>query len=115
MIIRQNLYSHLLYKFIFLQIAINMTQRLLRLLNVSNFQLDKIHSIAVNHETYAKYTDIGNGRYAYIWCLPYVSLLRISDLSNELRTYDFGVRRTTVACQGVKVECNEHFMLNVDD
>jgi len=108
MIIRQNLYSHLykfiLYKFIFSQIAINMTQRLLHLLNVSHFHLDKIHSIAVSHETYAKYTDIGNGRYAYIWCLPNASIKRISNLSAELKTNNFDVTKTTVACQGVKIE-----------
>jgi len=81
-----------------------MTQRLLHLLNVSHFQLDRIHSVAINHETYAKYTDIGNGRYAYIWCLPNASIRRILNLSAELKAYNFDVTKTTVACQGVKVE-----------
>jgi len=53
---------------------------------------------------YGKYTDIGDGRYAYIWCHPHMSERRISFLSQDLTANKFGVIMTSLTHYGVNIE-----------
>jgi len=53
---------------------------------------------------YGKYTDIGDGRYAYIWCQPHMSERDISFLSQDLTANKFGVIMTSLTRYGVKIE-----------
>ncbi|XP_011881645.1 PREDICTED: mevalonate kinase-like [Vollenhovia emeryi] len=87
-----------------LQVNIILNQRLLRSLDVSHFSLDKIFLITLSYELCGKYTDIGSGRYAYIWCPPNTSIRHILRLTAELKTNSFNVTETTLACSGVKIE-----------
>jgi len=88
----------------FSQTSIDMNQRLLQLLNLSYYFLDEICLIAQRHGMYGKYTDIGDGRYAYIWCQPHMSERRISFLSQDLTANKFGVIMTSLTNCGVKIE-----------
>jgi len=87
----------------FLQHCIRVNQSLLRMSDASNDHLDKICAMAEKYGLSAKYTDLGNGRYAYVWC----SLNRDIELSsyiNELNAHGFDVLTTDLFCTGVKID-----------
>ncbi|KYQ46607.1 hypothetical protein ALC60_14356 [Trachymyrmex zeteki] len=82
-------------------------RKLLQLLDISHYNLDKIYEIAQRHGFSAKYTNIGNNKlYAYIWCpLLYTNAsANIAFLSNELKLYGFKFITTNLSSIGVKVE-----------
>jgi len=92
------------------QSSICKNQKLLNLLDLSHFRLNEICEIAQIHKCYGKYTDIGNGRYAYIWspywCEPYTNQTKASImlLTNELKSHGFDVIETNLVCSGVRIE-----------
>jgi len=93
------------------QSSICKNQKLLESLDMSHSRLDKICEIAQIHKCYGKYTDIGNGRYAYIWC-PYwcephrtnQTKVSIMLLTKELKSHGFDVTETNLVCSGVRIE-----------
>lgn len=91
----------------FSQTYICKNRKLLQLLDISHYNLDKIYEIAQRHGFSAKYTNIGNNKlYAYIWCpLLYTNAsANIAFLSNELKLYGFKFITTNLSSIGVKVE-----------
>jgi len=73
------------------------------MLGVSYIQLDKICAMAQKHGLSGKYTDLGNGRYAYIW-YPYTNVTDITIFMNKLKRRGFDVMQTILFCTGVKIE-----------
>lgn len=90
----------------FLQTCILVNQNLLNAFNASHDSLNNICVIARKHEMYAKYTDIGNGRYAYVWCPRHADepCKHMELISKELETHGFDVTETNLARNGVKIE-----------
>jgi len=72
-------------------------------LGVSHYHLNKICEIAKKHGLHAKYTDLGNGRYAYTW-YPLNNNNDISSYTTELNTHGFDVIMTDLFCTGVKID-----------
>ncbi|XP_018315861.1 uncharacterized protein [Mycetomoellerius zeteki] len=71
-------------------------RKLLQLLDISHYNLDKIYEIAQRHGFSAKYTNIGNNKlYAYIWCpLLYTNASKLVELLwDELKKYDFDIMK----------------------
>jgi len=72
-------------------------------LEVSCIELDEICAIAQRHRLSGKYTDLGNGRYAYIWCPVYLTD-EYTSLKNELNIRDIKFIETYLVCTGVKID-----------
>jgi len=68
-----------------------------------NYHVDLICTIAKKYRLSGKYTDLGNGRYAYIWC-PYNTDIDTASYINELNTHGFDVKQTDLFCTGVKID-----------
>ncbi|KAG5347937.1 KIME kinase, partial [Acromyrmex charruanus] len=105
-----------------LNIYINHNQRLLQMLGVSYDRLDEICTIAQKFKLFGKYTDIGNGRYAYIWCPLYTDKeIFIELLWDELKKYDCDIMKVYLSCCGVKIEseiesaCNKEAVVCCDE
>lgn len=81
-------------------------QNLLRALNVTHDRLDDICMIAQKHGMCGKYTDIGHGRYAYVWCPRHVDepCDHVVPLVNELRAHGYDITETRLARDGVRIE-----------
>jgi len=63
--------------------------------------------MAQKYGMYGKYTNIDNGRYAYIWCQPGISKRHITLLSQDLVSQRFSVIATSLTHCGVKIELND--------
>jgi len=72
------------------------------MLDVS-YHLNEIYAIAQKHGLSGKYTDFGNGRYAYIWC-PLNKNIAISSYIFELNMHSYDVMMRNLFCSGVKIE-----------
>lgn len=79
------------------------SQKLLQSSNLSHSHLNSICSIAQKHGYSGRYTDINNGRYAYIFCLD-ASSEKIASLTDELKTHGFDVMKTNLANERVRFE-----------
>jgi len=71
------------------------------MLGVSYIQLDQICAMAQNLGFSGKYTDLSDGRYAYIWRTNETDL---TVLMNNLTKQGFKVTPTNLFCNGVKIE-----------
>ncbi|KYN37134.1 Mevalonate kinase [Trachymyrmex septentrionalis] len=88
-----------------LNIYISHNQKLLQMLGVSYDRLNEICAIAQKFKLFGKYTDIGNGRYAYVWCPLYTDKETFIELLwNELKKYDCDIMKVYLSCCGVKIE-----------
>ncbi|XP_011631883.1 uncharacterized protein LOC105423722 [Pogonomyrmex barbatus] len=78
------------------------------LISHSHRTLRNISLIAQKHNMFAKCTDIGDSRYAYILCAMYVSK-QIMAISSDLEVAGFGVTKTTFSKVGLKIETGLDF------
>jgi len=88
----------------FPQTCTRVSQILLQMLDVSYNHLDEICAMAQKHKLSGKYTDFGNGRYAYIWCPSCINIIHITSFINELNTRGFNIIKTNLLCNGVLIE-----------
>jgi len=72
------------------------------MLDVSH-HLNEIYAMAQKHGLSGKYTDFGNGRYAYIW-RPLNKNITILSYIFELNMHGYDVITTDLFCTGVKIE-----------
>jgi len=86
----------------FPQACSSLNQRFLQSLDVSFCHLHKICAMARKYGLSGKYTDLGNGRFAYIW-YP-LNKIDIASYMNELNTHGFDVIETDLFCTGVKID-----------
>jgi len=87
----------------FSQACTTVNQKLLQMLDVSYCHLHKICAMAKKYGLSGKYTDLANGRYAYIWC-PLNKNIDTASYINELNTHGIDVIQTYLFCTGVKID-----------
>ncbi|KAL6259751.1 hypothetical protein P5V15_009665 [Pogonomyrmex californicus] len=81
---------------------INMNQGLLRALGMSSPNIEIICAIARKYSLASKITS--DSEFAFIFLLPNTNHQLIVKLTNELKSYNFPVIKTTMVCTGVRVE-----------
>ncbi|XP_025074969.1 mevalonate kinase-like isoform X1 [Pogonomyrmex barbatus] len=81
---------------------INMNQGLLRAMGMSSPNIDFICAIARKYSLASKL--ISDSGFAFIFLLPNTNHQLIINLTNELKSYNFPVIKTTMVCTGVRVE-----------
>jgi len=86
----------------FLQLWTRINQELLLTLN-EYYHLNQICVMAKKYGLSGKYTDFGNGRYAYIW-YPLNKNIDIASYMYDLNTHGFDFTQTDLFCTGVKID-----------
>ncbi|KAL6255759.1 hypothetical protein P5V15_013002 [Pogonomyrmex californicus] len=89
-------------------VSIAIQELLDSLISHSHRTLRNISSIAQKHKMFAKCTDIGDGRYAYVLCVMYVSR-KIMAVSSDLKVAGFNVTKTTFSKVGLRIETGIDF------
>jgi len=90
-----------LWRICFFQTSVRFNHILLNLLNISHVHLNRISATAQKYGLFGKYTDIGNGRYAYIWLnsCDYLSKILVILLSLKLKRIGYDVTKTNLVLE----------------